>query len=61
MSGKVKNLCCIFNYAPHYRLPIYDKIDKECNAHFYFGNRLLNNECIAKLDYAKLKGFNLFG
>ncbi len=57
MSGKVKNLCCIFNYAPHYRLPIYEKIDKECNAHFYFGNRLLNNECIAKLDYAKLKGF----
>ncbi|MBR5455178.1 MAG: glycosyltransferase family 4 protein [Rikenellaceae bacterium] len=57
MSGKVKYLCCIFNYAPHYRLPIFEKIDKECKAHFYFGDRLLNNEHIEKLDYSKLDGY----
>ncbi len=50
------SLCCIFNYAPHYRLPVYEKIDKEMQADFYFGDRL-RNETIKKLDYSKLKGF----
>ena len=57
MSGKITPLCCIFNYAPHYRLPIFRKLDSECSAHFYFGNRLTTGESIEKLDYSALKGF----
>lgn len=52
----MKPLCCIFNYAPHYRLPIYKKIDTDLGAHFYFGNRLYQ-ELIKKLDYSELTGF----
>lgn len=51
-----KKLCCIFNYAPHYRFPIFKKIDKELNADFYFGNRL-NGGKIEKIDYQNLSGF----
>ena len=57
MPNKNKTLCCIFNYAPHYRLPIYEKIDKEIPVHFYFGDSLFNNERIEKLDYSHLNGF----
>lgn len=57
MKNKKKTLCCIFNYAPHYREPIYQRINEQIPTHFYFGNRLLNNEQIKKLDYAKLSGF----
>lgn len=56
-KNKTKKLCCIFNYAPHYRLPIYKKIDEECQASFYFGNRLLSDEQIKKLNYSQLQGF----
>lgn len=49
-------LCCIFNYAPHYRLTIYQKLTKEFNAHFYFGDRL-RNDSIKKMDFTKLEGF----
>ncbi len=51
------NLCCIFNYAPHYRLPIYKIIDKELGAHFYFGDKLYKSEQIEKLDFNQLSGF----
>ncbi|MBR2424542.1 MAG: glycosyltransferase family 4 protein [Tidjanibacter sp.] len=57
MQNKKKILCCIFNYAPHYRESIYQKIDEQIPTHFYFGNRLLNNEQIKKLDYSRLAGF----
>lgn len=57
MPSKKKTLCCIFNYAPHYRLPIYEKINESITTHFYFGDRLLNNEYIEKLDYSRLNGF----
>ena len=49
-------LCCIFNYAPHYRLAIYLELAKNCNAHFYFG-ATLRNIAIKKLEFAKLHGF----
>ena len=57
MQSKKRTLCCIFNYAPHYRLPIYKKIDDTIPAHFYFGNTVFNNEHIEKLDYSQLNGF----
>ncbi len=52
-----EQLCCIFNYAPHYRFPIYKKMEETFPVHFYFGNCLFNNEQIEKLDYSKLCKF----
>ncbi len=49
-------LCCIFNYPPHYRKPIYLEIAIKFNAHFYFGGRL-KNEKIKKFDLSELPGF----
>lgn len=57
MPNNKKTLCCIFNYAPHYRLPIYKKIGTATPVHFYFGNKLPNSEHIEKLDYSQLSGF----
>ncbi len=53
----MQKICCIFNYAPHYRAGIYKLMDSEMPVDFYFGNKLPNNEKIKKLDYAELKGF----
>lgn len=50
-------LCCIFNYAPHYRLPIFKKMDTEMGAYFYFGSVLRGGEALEKLDYSLLHGF----
>lgn len=30
-------LCCIFNYNPQYRFPIYEAMDKNFDCDFYFG------------------------
>lgn len=49
-------LCCIFNYAPHYRNSIYNEIQKEFGAHFYFGESL-RTEKIKKINLCELKGF----
>lgn len=56
MSKTKQYLCCIFNYAPHYRLPIYKLIDEEFPTHFYFGDKL-NKEQIEKFEYSELKGY----
>lgn len=45
-------ICCIFNYAPHYRQSIYTMMDKEMNCDFYFGGKLQSN--IKKMDYNQL-------
>ncbi|MBO6185069.1 MAG: glycosyltransferase [Chryseobacterium sp.] len=45
----------ILNYAPHYRLFIYKKINDELNVDFYFGN--IPNSSIKKLDYKNLSNF----
>jgi len=47
-----KTICCILNYAPHYRLSIYVKIQEHLNCHFYFGSKLQTN--IKKIDYNNL-------
>lgn len=51
----INNVCCIFNLAPHYRLPIFQLMDSELNCDFYFGDKVDGE--IKKLDYKKLKGF----
>ena len=48
-------ICCIFNYAPHYRLPIYKEMDSQLNCDFYFGDSVEGK--IKKLNYSELKGF----
>lgn len=48
-------ICCVFNYAPHYRLAIYYKMDKVLGCEFYFGDKVEGN--IKKLDYNQLSGF----
>ncbi len=52
MSSKI---CCIFNYAPHYREAIFKKIDEVFNCDFYFGNTI--NSPLEKINYKLLKGF----
>lgn len=48
-------ICCIFNYAPHYRKAIFKKLDKELDCSFYFGDTI--GQPLKKLDYNELKGF----
>lgn len=50
-----KKICCIFNYAPHYRFPIYKLMDKELDCDFYFGHTV--NSPIKKLDYNRLTNY----
>lgn len=52
MSSRI---CCIFNYAPHYREAIFKKIDEVFNCDFYFGNTI--NSPLEKINYKLLKGF----
>jgi len=37
---KKHSTCCIFNFAPHYRKPIYTLMDKELSCDFYFGDKV---------------------
>lgn len=53
----MKRPCCIFNYAAHYRLPIYKRLGEEMGAAFYFGKNLPDKEDIRKLDFTELQGF----
>ena len=46
-------ICCILNYAPHYRQAIYRLMDNELECDFYFGSRLQTG--IKKIDYSGLK------
>lgn len=48
----MKKLCCIFNYAPHYRKSIYKKIDEEFDAQFYFSDMKSD---IPKIDYSEFR------
>ncbi len=48
-------ICCIFNYNPLYRLPIYHAIDSEFDCDFYFGKQ---EKCTIKaFDPSLLRGF----
>ncbi len=50
-------ICCVFNYAPHYRYPIYELMSKNFDVDFYFGDKLDNGENIKKFSYNQLDGF----
>ena len=45
----------ILNYASHYRISIFKKINNDLNADFYFGD--IPNSSIKKIDYKDLSNF----
>lgn len=52
---KEKNkICLIYNFAQHYRLGVFKRIDQELNSDFYFGDKLGD---IKKIDYKELRGY----
>jgi glycosyltransferase involved in cell wall biosynthesis len=46
-------ICCIFNFAPHYRAEIFLKLEDEFQCNFYFGNSI--DSKIKKMDYTLFK------
>lgn len=46
-------LCIVYNFAAHYRAPVFVEIDKSFECDWYFGKA---NDDIKKMDYAFLKG-----
>lgn len=48
-------ICCIFNMAPHYRMPIFTLMSENFDCDFYFGDKM--QQPIKKLNYNELKGF----
>ncbi|MGY6648824.1 glycosyltransferase [Wenyingzhuangia sp. IMCC45574] len=49
-------ICCIFNYAPHYRKSIYKKMDEELTCDFFFGGNVPGT--LKAMDTNELKGFS---
>ncbi|MEO5892872.1 MAG: glycosyltransferase [Ferruginibacter sp.] len=47
-------ICVIYNYAQHYRLAIFQLLNKELGCDFYFGDKMKD---VRKLDYKLLPGF----
>ena len=55
--NKRSKVCGIFNFAPHYRLPIYKLMSERLGADFYFCDRLPYTNSIKKIDYSQLTTF----
>lgn len=53
-----KKICCIFNYNPLYRFPIFDAISKNFDCDFFFGDSVF--EPLKKFDATELKGFQSY-
>lgn len=51
----MKKVCCVFNYSPLYRLPIYTKMYKNFECDFYFGDNVF--EPIKSFKVEELNGF----
>ena len=49
------DICCILNYAPHYRKSIFQLMDKELGCDFYFGDKV--DGALEQMDYESLKGY----
>lgn len=47
-----KEICFVFNFAPHYREEVFHLINETFNCDFYFGDRTYTN--IKKMNYDKL-------
>lgn len=51
----MKKLCCVFNYNPLYRYPIYRAMSEEMKCDFYFGDNVF--QPLKQFDPDSLKGF----
>lgn len=51
-------VCCVFNYNPLYRYPIYSAMAEKFDCDFYFGDTVF--EPLKSFDANKLKGFKGF-
>ena len=51
-------ICCVFNYNPLYRYPIYHAMDEKLHCDFFFGDTVFEN--IKSFEAAKLDGFQCF-
>lgn len=51
-------VCCVFNYNPLYRLPIYSRMAKELDCDFFFGDTVFQK--IRSFDADELPGFQGF-
>lgn len=51
----MKKICCVFNYPPFYRKPIFDEMAKELSCDFFFGDNVF--EPLVMFDVDKLRGF----
>lgn len=54
----MSKICCVFNYNPLYRYPIYKAMSEKFDCDFFFGDTVF--EPIRQFDAAKLKGFKGF-
>ena len=54
----MRKICCIFNYNPHYRFPIYREMDLKLNCDFFFGNKVEGT--IKQFNPLLLKGFKSY-
>ena len=52
------NLCCVFNYNPLYRFPIYKAMDDYFHPDFYFGDTIF--QPLKQFDANKLSGFKKY-
>jgi glycosyltransferase involved in cell wall biosynthesis len=55
MANPKRDICCIFNLAPHYREAIFKQMDAELHCDFYFGDRV--ETFIQTMNYKELRGF----
>lgn len=51
-------ICCVFNYNPLYRLPIYQAMSENFDCDFYFGDSVF--EPLKQFDPKELKGFKKY-
>lgn len=49
----LKRLCVFYNFAAHYRAPVFVEMERVFNCNWYFGKA---NDDIKKMDYGLLKG-----
>ena len=54
----MKKLCCVFNYNPLYRLPIYQAISENFDCDFYFGDTVFSP--LRGFEPRELKGFKKY-
>ena len=58
MTWVSMKLCCVFNFNPLYRFPIYKAMDDLFDCDFFFGDTVFEN--IERFDASQLRGFKHF-